>query len=250
MLAAKDASIYDSGRFAACLLVLRRAIALSSAIGHEPIIVDFGCSSGRLDGIIKAFVPNAPIIGLDLNLHSPRLAHKTSVDHAVLADIRRAPVKNSIADLALCLEVIEHMPKTDALRTLTSIREMLKTNGFLLLSTPNRKSPTYITETIAHIFLGQRYDGGDPTHANIYSPKEITELLRVSGLDAVANLGYWILPLTFYWITTASSKRNSSKWLQKLLMYTMRLTNPILLKAPSLGFVQILLCTNPKRGQS
>jgi SAM-dependent methyltransferase len=169
---------------------------------------------------------------------------------AVLADIRRTPVKNSIADLALCLEVIEHMPKTDALRTLTSIRKMLNTNGFLLLSTPNRKSPTYITETIAHLASGQRYKGGDPTHVNIYSQKEIIELLRVSGFDMITNLGYWILPLTFYWITTVSSKRKSSKWLQKLLMYTMRLTNSILLKAPSLGFVQILLCTNPKCGQS
>src|SRR4030043_1772464 len=103
MLAAKDLSVYDSGRFAACLLVLRRAIARSSAIGHEPIIVDFGCSSGRLDGIIRAFVPNTLIIGIDLNPHSLRLAHKTSIDHVVLADVRRAPIKNSIADLALCL---------------------------------------------------------------------------------------------------------------------------------------------------
>jgi 2-polyprenyl-3-methyl-5-hydroxy-6-metoxy-1,4-benzoquinol methylase len=126
---------------------------------------------------------------------------------------------------------------------------MLKTNGFLLLSTPNRKSPTYITEMIAHLTLGRRYKDGNPTHVNIYSQKEITELLRVSGLDVIANLGYWILPLTFHWINTGSSKRNSSKWLQRLLTYTMKLTNPILLKAPSLGFVQILLCTNLKRRQ-
>ncbi|MCJ7771034.1 class I SAM-dependent methyltransferase [Candidatus Bathyarchaeota archaeon] len=248
-MVAKDLDVYDRGRFAAYLLALRRVIALPSAIGHELIIVDFGCSSGRLDGIIEAFVPNALILGLDLDPNSLRLAHKASIDNAVLADIRRAPVKNSIVDLALCLEVIEHMPKTDALRTLTSIRKMLKTKGFLLLSTPNRKSPTYITETIAHLALGQRYKGGDPTHVNIYSQKEITELLRVSGLDVIANLGYWILPLTFHWINTASSKRNSSKWLQRLLTYTMKLTNPILLKAPSLGFVQILLCTNLKRRQ-
>ena len=245
-MAIRDLNVYNRERLAAYLLALRYVIASFSAIGHELVTLDFGCSSGCLDGMIRGILPNALIIGLDLDLHSLRLARETSVHHELLADIRRTPLMNSTADLALCLEVIEHMPKTDALRTLASIRKMLKTNGFLLLSTPNKFSPTYLFETIVHLALGRRYNGGDPTHVNLYSQKEIKELLRVCGLDIIANLGYWILPLTFHWINAASSKRNSSKWLQRLLTYTMKLTNPILLKAPSLGFVQILLCTNLK----
>jgi SAM-dependent methyltransferase len=95
MLAAKDASVYDSGRFAAYSLAMHRVIAPFSATGHEVIIIDFGCSSGRFDRIIKRFVSKTLTIGLDLDLCSLRLAQKTSAHHAVLADIRRAPFSNS-----------------------------------------------------------------------------------------------------------------------------------------------------------
>lgn len=246
-MAPNDLNIFIRERFAAYSLIMQRIIASFCATGHKVVILDFGCSSGLFDRIIVGFVPKALIVGLDLDMRSLRLAQKTSVHDAVLADIRRTPFRNSVADLAFCLEVIEHMPKADALRTLASIRKMLKTNGFLLLSTPNRKSPTYITETIAHLALGQRYKGGDPTHVNIYSQKEIAELLHDSGFEVITNLGYWILPLTFTWITIANAKCTSFEWLQKLLVYTTRLTSPILVKAPWLGFIQILLCANQKR---
>jgi 2-polyprenyl-3-methyl-5-hydroxy-6-metoxy-1,4-benzoquinol methylase len=244
-LVVKNLTAYECGRLATCIYHLRHINSSPSAFRNERIILDLGCRSGHIDKIIRDFFPTASIIGVDLDLQSLKLAMH-SIHHAVVADIRKIPLGDSIADLAVCLEVIEHIPETDVPATLKKMGKLIKADGHLLLSTPNRDSPTYIFEKILHMVVGRQYKGGDPTHTIVYNRKKITELLQANDFKVLNNVGYWILPLTFYWVTLDDSESIMFKWFRKVLVYTIRLTNPVLERAPWLGFIQIFLCANSK----
>lgn len=226
--------IYDYGRYIAYVHALLQVVPLLRHL-REGIIVDLGCAQGRFSDAFKRFLPNATFVGVDLDQQSLRSGN---LRHKLFADARKPPFRNACIDLALCLELIEHMSAADALKMLKRIKQILKPDGFLLLSTPNRNSPTYKFESIIHGLLGQEYRGGNSSHVMIYSHDEIVELLRVSGFEVFVFRGYWVLPI--------GSKAILFHWLRKLLTVAMRRRNPILALAPWLGFIQIYLCADPK----
>jgi 2-polyprenyl-3-methyl-5-hydroxy-6-metoxy-1,4-benzoquinol methylase len=94
-------------------------------------------------------------------------------------------------DLALALELIEHMPRDMGENMLKSIFRILKPGGRLLISTPNRHSP----EGLAGAFWkekirGKKWDAWDVTHVHIYSSGEILKLLKQIGFSVDSVTGY------------------------------------------------------------
>lgn len=51
----------------------------------------------------------------------------------ILSDATKVPLKNSIADTIICLQVIEHLPDPDA--ALDEMKRLLKNGGYLIVST-------------------------------------------------------------------------------------------------------------------
>jgi 2-polyprenyl-3-methyl-5-hydroxy-6-metoxy-1,4-benzoquinol methylase len=94
--------------------------------------------------------------------------------------------------LALALEIIEHMPRARAEIMLERLHRLLVAGGRLLLSTPNRFSPEglagyYWTERIRRKAVWKAWD---PTHVHIYSSFEIIRLLRSKGFEVERATGY------------------------------------------------------------
>ncbi|MGH7146283.1 MAG: class I SAM-dependent methyltransferase [Nitrospiraceae bacterium] len=108
-------------------------------------------------------------------------------------------------DLAVALEIIEHMPIEEGEQMLANIRRVLKPGGRLLLSTPNRYSLQglkgyYWEEKIRRIGI---WNAWDPTHIYIYSTPEIVRILRRQRFSIEHTVGYWygkngVLRLPFY----------------------------------------------------
>ena len=117
-------------------------------------------------------------------------------------------LENDQYGLVLALEIIEHMPKTHGQRLLENILRVLKLNGKLIISTPNRLSP----EGLGSYYWGEKirgwgkWDAWDSTHVHIYDSFEIISLLKRVGLTIETVMGYhyegqlpiignWRLPL-------------------------------------------------------
>jgi 2-polyprenyl-3-methyl-5-hydroxy-6-metoxy-1,4-benzoquinol methylase len=107
-------------------------------------------------------------------------------------------------DLALSLELIEHMPKAQGENLLAQIMRVLRTGGTFIVSTPNRLSP----EGLGGYFWGEKirrrgmWTAWEPTHVHIYTSSEILRLLRATGFVVDTTIGYYYegrLPVIGHW---------------------------------------------------
>ena len=81
-------------------------------------------------------------------------------------------------DAITFVEVLEHLPKPLALKMLVHARRLLKSNGRLIITTPNYLSFWPIIEGIVNNLGEVRYDD---QHINRYTPKALEMDLKASG---------------------------------------------------------------------
>jgi len=97
-------------------------------------ILDVGCSAGHFAG---AMWRNNTVVGVDLSDIAMTRGRSDKNVNFVMASATNLPFKNSAFDKMSMLELIEHLPgvELDALR---EANRVLKRDGFLVMSTPNR----------------------------------------------------------------------------------------------------------------
>ena len=111
-----------------------RINAISMLVGNGKRILDVGCGTGKLAGILKAAGNN--VRGLDGSSGAVRMAREEGIE-AVNCDLERDewPVPCESVDVVVAAEIIEHIYDTD--RFLQMIRTCLVPGGVLIVSTPN-----------------------------------------------------------------------------------------------------------------
>ena len=159
--------------------------------------VDIGCGPGFYSRLLasRGFAPTS--IDTDsANLASAgRFAAETCQGDAVEV-LGRLPAAKF--QLALALEIIEHMPKSRGETLLERVHRLLAPGGTLLLSTPNRYSLEglmgyYVTEKLRRKAVWKAWD---PTHVHVYTSFEIVRTLRERGFSIRSATGYdYKLPL-------------------------------------------------------
>lgn len=90
-------------------------------------ILDIGCEYGNLHSLIY----NKNLYGLDLN---PKEYRK----NVVKGDAQSIPFRNSTFNSLVCGELIEHLENPK--KFLQECKRILKKNGLIILSTPNKNS--------------------------------------------------------------------------------------------------------------
>lgn len=102
-------------------------------------VVDVGCGEGYGTHLLGAVASS--VVGVDID--EPTLAHAaakysaSNVRFVVASAVGLAGLDPGFADLAVCLETIEHVSDHDSL--LSAIRRVLKPGGLLVISTPDRE---------------------------------------------------------------------------------------------------------------
>ncbi|MEY3019843.1 MAG: hypothetical protein RLZZ272_827 [Actinomycetota bacterium] len=152
-------------------------------------LVDAGCGEGYglgllAEGLGIGAVPgtDAPrtIVGLELD---PRVAaharQRYGVDPAVTvieAELGAIPLPGASVDLVTLLQVIEHLH--DVARTLDELVRLVRPDGTLVVSTPNRRtfSPGDAPPT-------------NPFHVREFAPDELADTLVAAGLVLQRQLG-------------------------------------------------------------
>ncbi len=149
-------------------------------------VLDVGCSNGA--HLVRAARRCRAIVGIDYDLSQLAVAARVSreagvANAAIFAwDITgRFPFADRSFDAVLFLDVIEHLhPRVEVLR---EIHRVLKDDGRLLVSAPNRDTRWRRTLRAAGLF-----SYSDPDHKIEYTRAEFVAELRVGGFDVSGDL--------------------------------------------------------------
>ena len=145
------------------------------------VVLDVGCANGG--HTVRAARRAKRIVGIDYDVAQLRIAaascRRQGLDNVKLFawDLTRAfPFPDASFDAALFLDVIEHLdPRVAVLR---EIRRVLKPDGRLLVSGPNRATSWRQRLRGAGLFAFS-----DPDHRVEYTPEEFLSELQAGGFE-------------------------------------------------------------------
>lgn len=152
-------------------LKLARAVSILESLAltklREPRIVDLGCGSAWLTAIVGTF---GPAIGVELSDEAVKTA-AARYGHIglVQSDIFAWKYPRQAFDIVISQEVIEHVP--DQAEYLRIAHDLLKSGGFLILTTPN-------AETMDAMEADQSASWSQQPIESLLSRGELRRLLR------------------------------------------------------------------------
>ena len=155
--------------------------------GHK--LLDVGCGEGTFASLAKEKF--CYLYGIDLCLKALKESHKKKLD-VVKGNLNNDGLSflDSIFDAVTCLDVIEHI--YDPVALLNEINRVLKTNGVLIITTPNVRFIEYLSSIL---FKGEfsktsddsdTYNGG---HINYFTFSDLRELLKDTGFKLIYEKG-------------------------------------------------------------
>lgn len=133
----------------------------ASAVCRDRRVLDVGCGVGYGAALLKQ-AGAAEVVAVDVAEAVIEVARQ-EVPEGVLcevADARSLPYGDGSFDLVVCLETIEHVEDPD--RVLDELARVVRRDGLLLISSPNRN----------------RYVPGNPHHRHEYTPPELRAALE------------------------------------------------------------------------
>jgi 2-polyprenyl-3-methyl-5-hydroxy-6-metoxy-1,4-benzoquinol methylase len=119
-----------------------------------------------------------------------RLNHRGATP--ALADVTALPFKPGSFDLAMCLDIIEHLD--DDVAFMRGIREVLRPGGWALVCTHNSRSLQHVLGLTTSAIQGKKWLGWDPTHVRFYNRSTLGRVMSDAGFDVVAWNGTYFLP--------------------------------------------------------
>jgi SAM-dependent methyltransferase len=113
----------------------RAMLAQLGPLSPTPSIVDVGCSAGHLLADVRARLPGATLIGVDLVTSGLRKAHEHVPDALLLhADACALPLQDACVDVVLSANLLEHVPDDE--QALAEIRRTLHPGGRAVIVVP------------------------------------------------------------------------------------------------------------------
>lgn len=167
------------------LELVAQALAGATATAR---ILDVGCGEGAITADLRRALPSAEISALDASLS----AIEKAVDLCpgtdfVVADAYEPPYQPEYFDVVVCNNIWEHMP--DPLRLLAGVARVLKPDGCLVISTPNR----FRLANILRLLVGRSVAFASPRHVTEYTVGQAKEQLRFGGFELTRFYGRPVL---------------------------------------------------------
>jgi len=109
-----------------------------------------------------------------------------------LADVTALPFMPDSFDVAMCLDIIEHLD--DDVSFLRGVGRLIRPGGWIVVSTHNSRSLTHVLGRATSALQGKRWLGWDPTHVRFYNEPSLRAKLTAAGFEPVASNGTYYLP--------------------------------------------------------
>jgi len=140
--------------------------------GGKPRVLDLGCGQGHITEQMRIAFPEAELSGLDYSLSAIEYAHDhfPGIDFSV-GNAYCAPYVEGYFDVVVCNNLWEHV--ADPLLLLKRISTILKSDGFLIISTPSR----YRLANLLRILQGKPVTLMSKHHVTEYSVGQVIEQL-------------------------------------------------------------------------
>jgi ubiquinone/menaquinone biosynthesis C-methylase UbiE len=148
--------------------------------GNTNTVLDLGCNTGRGGRVLKSLNRNLHIVGLDCVEERLACLNSEIYSEKICSISTSIGVEDSIFDVVVAGEFIEHLLPSDVTKTLDEIFRILKVGGRVLLTTPN---PYYIRLK----FSSKRVLGA--SHRSQHFPDCLRTRLRMVGFSNVKIRG-------------------------------------------------------------
>ncbi|MEM4468897.1 MAG: class I SAM-dependent methyltransferase [Candidatus Nezhaarchaeales archaeon] len=126
--------------------------------GHS--IADLGCGLGVWGYAIRCRLRNALLIGIDISLEALKFIKRYHVyDGLLLASCPFIPLRDKSVDTVFCIDVIEHLSKSQGLKLLRNMEKLAKKRIIVTVPTPRivHQSPEHISVWRAEEFKAYGY---------------------------------------------------------------------------------------------
>ena len=161
---------------------------IESIAGQNLRCLDIGCGDGRTYGNwIQTRV--GQYVGVDVSENAVNMAKSLGLDARRIGDASDLPFNNAEFDLAICMEVLEHL--FDPLLAVKEAKRVLKPGGVLVVTVPN---VTFWRTRLRFALLGQWDPRGAPNsrtqpwcdpHLRFFTPNTLGIMLKISGMTVV-----------------------------------------------------------------
>ena len=171
-------------------------------------ILDLGCGDGYYSYLLSQIPLKLKITGIDNHLEAIETA-RTLVPPKkatfIIGDAEKLPFPKDSFDKIIMSEVIEHV--NDDIKVLKEARRILKEDGILVLTTPNKDYPflwdpvNWILEHSFNFHIKNGFFAGIwNQHLRLYKPEELKKRLEKAGFKVVSCelLTNWCLPFNHY----------------------------------------------------
>lgn len=189
--------------------VLERVIS-GLDLPQSPRILDAGCGSGRN---MVELARRGEVKGVELAQTSAALARARGAGEVIEGSVMEMPFAESSFDLAVCLDVIEHLP--DDRGAFAELRRVVAPGGALLVTVPayqwlwsghdeiNHHCRRYNRVTLAEAAVGGGWRCERTTHFNsLLLPVAIAlrVLDRFNRRATESSLDLWVPPAPLNWL--------------------------------------------------
>jgi len=169
-------------------------------------ILDIGCGTGSF---LFRIQDKKKCVGIDLEEIALRIAKKYCPTSTFLkGSVLKLPFKNDEFDVVTLWEVIEHIPKGTEMKAFSEIFRVLKKNGLLVLSTPNKNLLSNLLDP-AYFLRGHRH----------YNAKNLMELIESCGFliknNTIQGGLFTLITMNLFYIDKHIFHKNDS-WLQNI----------------------------------
>ena len=163
-------------------------------------LLDAGISGRVLELGTSSVIPlalNSLVSGLDITVtdfdsSNPKVGKITLGDslevdcYSIDLESEPLPAKDETFDFVICSEVVEHLD-VDPMYMMSEINRVLKTNGILILTTPNSCSALSIWKILRgyepYFYMQYQKDRNPYRHNYEYSSRSLIALLTASGFS-------------------------------------------------------------------
>ena len=161
-------------------------------------VLEVGCGGGILSESMA--VKGATVTGIDLAEKSLKVARLHGLETGVKVDYRAVPVETLALeepaqyDVVTCMEMLEHVP--DPASIVRAAAALVKPGGKLFFSTINRNPKAYLLAVIGAEYVLRMLPRGTHDYGKFITPAELSQYLRLAGLQVDGMKGLSYNPLT------------------------------------------------------
>lgn len=153
------------------------------------MMLDLGFGQGKLESLLVEGDCKLSLSGIDISAFAVKRASAIFDGSFWRGEIKNIPCKSESFDYLIAMEILEHVPPFETLKTLREMVRVLKNDGVLIISVP-------LNEGLKRMVTQEKINPNG--HTRVYTPDLLKAELNMVGLNVIKEV-YLYAFSNFYW---------------------------------------------------